>query len=89
MKAKVLSATSGKSAAATARVRRETRAEARARAEAAFGMWRKYCPNGEPDFDAIDRALEEGKRERIAAVRRMVDRWKRDPKTGSWQKEPW
>ena len=94
MKAKVLKATGGGVAAATTRVRRpkaqgprrETRAEARARAEAAFGMLRKHML---VSYEELDRILAESKRERIELWRRSEARWKRDPKTGDWQKGPW
>ena len=89
-----MKATGGGVAATTTRVRRpkaqgprrETRAEARARAEAAFGMWRKHM---RVSYEELDRMMAEDKRERIEICRRSADRWKRDPKTGSWQKGPW
>lgn len=56
-------------------------------AEAAFGMSLRREPGGKVDWDAIDAALAEGKRERIAAVQRMIDRWHWNKRDQCWEKK--
>ena len=67
---------------------RETLAETQARVDAVFEPLRKRFRGDKAAWDALEAALAEGKRERIAAVRRMAERWRWNERGKRWEKGP-
>ena len=71
-----------------ARKARETLAETQARIDAIFAPLRERFGGDKAAWDALEAALAEGKRERIAAARRMADRWHWNKRDECWEKSP-